>query len=115
MIIGTTKLKSIDFGEHEGIYITEIKNRQEAFKIRLHLNRIMQIGDILGHVIINDNSDEFETCIDIMVYGIRDPNDFKYCQENANQFGYQIGDIINFLKGYTIQHLGPNVLCQKNG
>ena len=35
----------------------------------------------------------------------------EYCQENANQFGYNIGEIIKFLKGYTIQHLGANILC----
>lgn len=81
MRIGTTMLKSVDYGHHEGIYITEIKNRTEAFNIRLHLNRIMANKDILGDVMISDNSDDCETQIDIRVYGLQNTDDLKYCQE----------------------------------
>lgn len=36
----------------------------------------------------------------------------EYSQENANQFGYQIGDITRFLNGYGIQYVDANILCQ---
>ena len=37
----------------------------------------------------------------------------EYCQENANQFGYNIGDVTNFVhEKYTINHLDGNILCQ---
>ena len=81
MIIGTTFLESVNYGYHKGIYITEIKSREEAFNIRLHLNRIMANKNILGDVMISDNSDDFEIQIDIRVYGIRNPDDLKYCKE----------------------------------
>lgn len=82
IIIGTTKLKSIDFGDHIGFYVTEIKDLQQAFNIRLHLNRIMVDKGIIGHVIIN-NDDEYSitSSIDIFVYGIKNQDDFEYCKE----------------------------------
>jgi hypothetical protein len=70
----TTKLKSIDFGEHEGFHITKIKDLDHAFNIRLHLNRLMVDKGIVGHVIIN------ESPIDIFVYGLK-ADDFECCKE----------------------------------
>ena len=64
MIIGTTRLKSVDYGYHKGFYITDIMNRKEAFRIRERLNMIMSDKDILGDVMISD--------------------DFKYCQAEIN-------------------------------
>ncbi len=37
----------------------------------------------------------------------------EYSQENANQFGYSIGDINDFLEGYDIEKIGDNILCKK--
>ena len=37
----------------------------------------------------------------------------EYSQENANQFGYMISDINDFLEGYDIEKMGDNILCKK--
>lgn len=37
----------------------------------------------------------------------------EYSQENANQFGYGIGEINECLHGYDIELIGDNILCKK--
>ena len=82
IIFGTTKLKSINFGGHTGFYITDIKDLTQAFNIRLQLNKIMVDKGIIGHVIIsNDDEYSFTSSIDILIYGIKEPDDFEYCKE----------------------------------
>ena len=73
MKVGSTNLHRINWGLHLGIIIYQIKDKEEAYKIRKIANEIMEeINCIEETVTINEN--QFPDGLNILIYGV---DDFK--------------------------------------